>query len=96
MANPLNAYLQAKIRELDYTFYCPAVAGLKSYIERCALLNAAGHDTTKLQAAIDHANLSIESLKRVSTQATEKFLQEGAYVVTDKAKIEVLEADKLT
>jgi hypothetical protein len=27
---------------------------------------------------------------------TKKFLQEGAYVVTDKAKIEVLEADKLT
>jgi hypothetical protein len=96
MSDLLNAYLQQKMKELDNCGYCPATNGIKGYVERCALLKAAGHDTTQLQAAVDQANLAIAHLKIVSAQATGKFMQEGAYVLTDKAKLERLDAEQLS
>jgi hypothetical protein len=76
MSSLVSTAIEYKMKELTHTMNCSGASNISNHVELCIVLQAAGHDTTLLQAAIEEAHQAAERLKSVSTQAACKFIQE--------------------
>ena len=92
----LNLYLNEKLSAQCQS--CRYMAcGLSDFRECGKLLEAAGHDTSELQQAIEGVVTACAVLQRVNEIACARFKVEGVkfHVVSDKALINQIERDSL-
>jgi hypothetical protein len=72
----ITQFIRARVDVLT-TKYCVFNHSIEGYDELKLTLQAAGHDTSELRAAIKETLESIMKLKAVRDKAVEKFKQEG-------------------
>lgn len=92
----LNLYLNEKLSAQCQSFKY-MTCGLNEYRECSKLLEAAGHDTSELQQAIEGVVTAYAVLQRVNEIACARFKVEGVkfHVISDKALISQIECDSL-
>ena len=74
----LTQFVQARVDALTRgSCYCPFSAGLQVFDELKMTLQAAGHDTSDLHAAIKETLESMVKLKAVRDKAVVRFKQQG-------------------
>ena len=74
----ITQFIHARVDTLTRaSCYCPFYSGMQGYHELELTLQAAGHDTSELHAAIKETLESMVKLKEVRDKAVDGFNQEG-------------------
>ena len=75
----LYQYLNERAQALSPSLhaYCQINAALREYVELSRLLQAAGHDTTQLDAAISAIKRDVNTLHDTARNAQTTFAQQG-------------------
>ena len=74
----ITQLVRARVEKLSRSSYCCLLtAGIEEYHELNLTLQAAGHDTSDLHAAIKETLESMVKLKAVRDTAVERFKQQG-------------------
>lgn len=74
----LYQYLNEQVQAMSpCTYYCPFERDLKEYKALSRLLQAAGHDTTHLDDAIESITRGVVNLHNATSAARTTFAQQG-------------------